>query len=287
MRKEIIFGIYMITSPSGYIYIGQSKDIYERWEWYKKLICENQPRLYRSLLKHGIENHKFEIVEECSIEQLNEKEIYYIKFFNCFNTPHGLNLTPGGDGCAEWSDESKQKIGDANSKRIVTQHQKDAVASKNKKIWENLSQEEKDKRLFGIKNYVKTEETKKNQIEGIREWHANNKKNPITEETRKKHSDASKKMWVEKRHTFKSRKGEKRTAFPKKSYSDAAKKRYLDHPEKYQYTDQRRKETSERHKGKGNPMYNHHYTDEERKNMSDSQKLAHERIRQEKLTMIF
>jgi group I intron endonuclease len=49
----------------------------------------------------------FEIIEECSIEQLNELEIYWINKFNCIID--GLNLKEGGSyGCH--SQETKDKI---------------------------------------------------------------------------------------------------------------------------------------------------------------------------------
>ena len=74
-------GIYKITSPTGKIYIGQSVNIKNRFKQYK-YISNNKiigPKLYNSLKKHGFENHQFEIIEECIIEQLNEKEIYWKK----------------------------------------------------------------------------------------------------------------------------------------------------------------------------------------------------------------
>ena len=74
-------GIYKITSPTGKIYIGQSVNIKNRFKQYK-YISNNKiigPKLYNSLKKHGFENHQFEIIEECIIEQLNGKEIYWKK----------------------------------------------------------------------------------------------------------------------------------------------------------------------------------------------------------------
>lgn len=99
-------GIYKITSPSNKIYIGKSINIERRWIEYKKLqSCKEQRYLYNSLKKHGPENHIFEIIEECNIENLNEREIFWIKKLNCIKD--GLNLTHGGDG-GYMSDESKE-----------------------------------------------------------------------------------------------------------------------------------------------------------------------------------
>jgi group I intron endonuclease len=79
MKKQdnAIIGIYKITSPSGKIYIGQSINIDGRKKQYYSLDCKKQPKLYNSFKKYGPENHIFEIIEECSIELLNEQEVFY------------------------------------------------------------------------------------------------------------------------------------------------------------------------------------------------------------------
>ena len=64
-------GIYKITSPTKRVYIGQSVDIKRRFNQYSNLYCKDQSALYLSLIKHGIDNHLFEVIEECKIELLN------------------------------------------------------------------------------------------------------------------------------------------------------------------------------------------------------------------------
>ncbi len=86
-----MIGIYKITSPSGRIYIGQSNNIKKRFNKYTYLKCAKQPRLYNSLLKYGVENHIFEILEECEFEELNIKERYYQDFYDVLNDDKGLN----------------------------------------------------------------------------------------------------------------------------------------------------------------------------------------------------
>lgn len=86
-----ICGIYKITSPSDKIYIGQSKDITKRYKTYRKYNEPKQRRLYYSVLKYGWENHKFEIIEECSIELLNKRERYWQDYYDVLNKEKGLN----------------------------------------------------------------------------------------------------------------------------------------------------------------------------------------------------
>lgn len=86
-------GIYKITNPKGKIYVGQSKNIDIRWNrHYKKLHCKEQFKLYNSLKKYGVENHTFEILEECKVELLNEKELFWGIFYDVLNPKKGLNM---------------------------------------------------------------------------------------------------------------------------------------------------------------------------------------------------
>jgi hypothetical protein len=54
--------------------------------------------LYRSIRKYGIENFIFEILEECNEEELNDKEIYWIKYYDATNKEKGYNIKLGGEG---------------------------------------------------------------------------------------------------------------------------------------------------------------------------------------------
>lgn len=90
-------GIYKITNPKGKIYIGQSIHIEKRWIQYSKLISNKKcigTKLYNSLSKYEYQNHIFEIIEECDRSKLNEREIYWIKYFNAIEL--GLNISKGG-----------------------------------------------------------------------------------------------------------------------------------------------------------------------------------------------
>lgn len=105
---EKIIGIYKITSPSGKIYIGQSRHCLYRWKYhYSKLHCKRQRHLYNSLLKYGFDNHVFEILERCALEELDDLEIKYIKQYDSTNKTIGMNLRAGGNS-ATFSDETKE-----------------------------------------------------------------------------------------------------------------------------------------------------------------------------------
>ena len=73
-----MIGIYKITNPEGKIYIGQSIDIGRRFKEYKRIQkkCAGR-KIIKSLMLFGVENHTFEVIEECIIEQLHEREYYW------------------------------------------------------------------------------------------------------------------------------------------------------------------------------------------------------------------
>lgn len=93
-----MIGIYKITNKiNQHCYIGQSRQIEKRWKRHievsnNKNAKEYQYPLYKAFRKYGIKNFLFEIIEECTVDLLNEKENYYIKKYK----PE-YNQTEGGD----------------------------------------------------------------------------------------------------------------------------------------------------------------------------------------------
>lgn len=100
--------IYKITNlVNGKAYIGKTTFTIERRfqqhkEDYKKEINKNRP-LYKAMNKYGIKNFIVEEIGNYSDEQLNEKEIEYIKFFDTYY--NGYNATLGGDGTSRINKE--------------------------------------------------------------------------------------------------------------------------------------------------------------------------------------
>lgn len=108
--------IYKITSPSKKIYIGSSVDINKRFRRYKLLDCKSQYKLYRSFLKYGVDNHKFEILIECNLDNMYSLESYYGILYNSLGKD-GLNLRlpKHGEKYVCVSEETKAKM----SKKLI------------------------------------------------------------------------------------------------------------------------------------------------------------------------
>lgn len=104
-------GIYKITNPKGRVYIGSSKNIKSRIRDYELLKCVSQTVIYNSLLKYGIENHSFEIVEKCKESDLLQRERHYGLMYDVLNKHKGLNchLPADGEGRIQVSDELRKR----------------------------------------------------------------------------------------------------------------------------------------------------------------------------------
>ena len=88
-----MIGIYKITKKeNGKSYIGQSNDIERRLQEHK---CRSNIPIDMAIQKYGIDAFTYEILEECTLEQLDEREIYWIAFYNTYKG-FGYNCNEGG-----------------------------------------------------------------------------------------------------------------------------------------------------------------------------------------------
>lgn len=78
----IVIGVYRITNlATGDFYIGSSKNIKRRWADHK---CPTRwklrpSKLYQDMQKYGLDNFKFEVIEETTEEERTHREQYYIE----------------------------------------------------------------------------------------------------------------------------------------------------------------------------------------------------------------
>ena len=93
----MLCGIYKITNLiNGKVYVGQSVNILTRWRRHRSEMnnLNNCYPIYKAMRKYGLENFAFEVIEECSKNLLDEREKYWIKYYNSYYD--GYNQTSGG-----------------------------------------------------------------------------------------------------------------------------------------------------------------------------------------------
>lgn len=121
------------------MYIGQSIRLEKRFQEHidDSLVPEEvwkankrgqQTHLHRAIRKYGAENFSYEIIEECLAEQLNDREIYWIAYYNTFLSKENYNMTAGGDG-------QKGCRGELSSSNILSQEDVNFIKQKLKERW--------------------------------------------------------------------------------------------------------------------------------------------------------
>ena len=131
MDKKLKGIIYKITSPTSKIYIGQTIDYKKRLIKYKCGDSKGQIRLHRSFNKYGYINHIFEIIEECELEELNNRERYWQDFYDVLSNK-GLNciLTDTNTLSGKRCKETCEKIKENNAKYCLGKNHSDETKLK-------------------------------------------------------------------------------------------------------------------------------------------------------------
>lgn len=178
-------GIYLLkNSENAKVYVGQSVHIKQRvYEHRKSAKRGDKSHLYDAMRKYGVDAFVCEVLEECTPEQLDEKEAIWMDFYECLNSDSGYNYMPAGqrgrvmDAAMRaklselskgykhteealekmraastgktHSDETKAKISQANLGRIVSKETSQLVADALTARWAAMSDE--DKLAYGEK----------------------------------------------------------------------------------------------------------------------------------------
>ena len=148
--------IYKATNLiNGKVYIGQTIRSLE-----DRIIAHYHRRndgtyFHNALNKYEKEDFSWEIIDYAdSLEELDNKEIYWIDYYGSFNDKNkGYNSTSGGESSKRLSDETKEKIGNAHKGKIISEDHKQKL--REALLGRYVSEETRKKRsisLSGEKN---------------------------------------------------------------------------------------------------------------------------------------
>lgn len=73
--------------------------------------------LYRAMAKHGIKNFKIDLVDECSDEELNNCETFWIEMYDSLS-PKGYNLMSGGGANGHHAEVTKERISQTKRENV-------------------------------------------------------------------------------------------------------------------------------------------------------------------------
>lgn len=136
-------GIYKITSPSNKLYIGQSINIENRWKLYRSnpKSFKSQTKLYNSIIKHGVDFHIFEVIEECEENMLLERETFWKNYYKVLDIPSLCCRIDGKGG--RNSKETNEKIKESRRLNPLTEEIKKKIGDAHRGL--KYSDESKDK----------------------------------------------------------------------------------------------------------------------------------------------
>lgn len=180
--------IYKTTNKvNGKIYVG--KDVTHGAEYLGSGVL-----LRKAIKKYGKENFEKTIIEECfSVEDLNAREVFWIKSLNSTDKKIGYNIAfggTGGDTTTNLSDEKKkekaQKFSESMKRVWNRPGYRERAANKMSSVWTPEYTKMMSEKMTGRKITWG-----KKMSEGIRRWNETHKR-VISEETKNKLSKASK-----------------------------------------------------------------------------------------------
>lgn len=116
--------IYRAYLPSGISYIGQTIDLHKRKK--NHFNKRNDGSVFHVAIKlFGIEGFTWDILEECDEKYLNDREIYWIEYFD--SCDNGFNSDKGGGfkyTNRHHTEEYLKRMSEINKNKIVTEETK-------------------------------------------------------------------------------------------------------------------------------------------------------------------
>lgn len=107
--NQVYSGIYKITFPNQKVYIGRSNNIYRRMLEHNNDFRNKLPIEY-AIMKYG-KITEFDIIELIDdVNEMKQREIYWIKYYDSTNKNKGYNISLGGDGGDPGSSNSQAKF---------------------------------------------------------------------------------------------------------------------------------------------------------------------------------
>lgn len=200
-----MIGVYKLTNKiNGKCYIGQSINIKKRIENHMCLNGAKVPGqvayeypIYRAIRKYGRENFEWEVLEECTVEELEERELYYITKYRSIED--GYNQTN-----STANPILEPKIMEKAIKNMTLNHRTIEHREKQREITKKLWEDEtyRGNVIRGIKksSHLISKSSKENWGRNRSKYIEAIKKSLNTDEVRKRRSDIQRERLKDKEY---------------------------------------------------------------------------------------
>lgn len=180
--EDILCGVYVITNKiNGHTYVGSSTNIKERWRIHVSELSKNKHHslyLQRAWNKYGEEFFEFSIIEYCETSLLMQREQFYM---NTLKPEYNIVKIAGRTTGYKHAKETIEKIVLALTGRNVSDETRQKIGSANKKKLEGrkLSDRHRQNVINGLIGRVRSEESKQKTSETLRALYADKSKHPM------------------------------------------------------------------------------------------------------------
>ena len=144
-------GIYLIKNKiNDKKYVGQTYNLKYRWNRHRSDLKNNRhhnKHLQNSWNKYGESNFEYMILERCTLENIDDREIYWISFYDSKN--NGYNLANGGLGCRGYKHTPEQilKMRKIQNPEPIIQY---SLKGEYIREWYSTSQASKELNIFKL-----------------------------------------------------------------------------------------------------------------------------------------
>lgn len=148
--RPLIYGIRNMVN--GKLYVGKTICIYKRCHQYISAFRESNTLqinnyLLKSMLKNGIGNFEMFPLEFVDVDQLAEREVWWMDHMGTLDKSKGYNLKRDSSTCVEVSDSTKLKISE-RLKDEWASGTRSGHSEKMKKSWESSTRKTEQGLLF-------------------------------------------------------------------------------------------------------------------------------------------
>ena len=162
--------IYCVTNRiNGLKYIGQTNNMKRRW--YSLCCNNNNQTITKAIQKYGKENFKMECIEKCHEDIVDEREKYWINYYNTYEGK-GYNEHVGGRTLGKGKEHPRTGQGTSESaKKKMSKKMKQYVGEKHYRYGKNLSEKHRKSLIKSL--HKKSKFSKKEAIKIIKKYHEN------------------------------------------------------------------------------------------------------------------